>query len=190
MAESGDLLRIILNSKDATHNAYKTIEIEHAEIHAGKAFTFTKSTTALGASSWIDIQINCNSTTKGVHLKQIDVNNSGGLAQIQLFEMVSSTNSTWANSTTAVTVYNKNRNSTISNDITIGYQPTLITTTCYTATIRDYYLGSTGTNQTRGSAVETFTNETILKYGTTYVFRVTNLGTAGYASVRAFFYED
>ncbi len=190
MAESAQVLETIIKSKDITHNAYKTIEIEHAEIHSGNGYIVFKSTTILGASSWIDIQINCNSTTKYIHLKNIDANNSAGLCQVLMFAMVSSTASTWANSTTALTVFNKNKNSSNSAAVTFGYQPSLITSTCYTV-IDETYSGSTGT-ASGGRAVGISANEeeTLLRLGSTYVARLLNLGPAGYATLRLFFYED
>jgi hypothetical protein len=188
MAESGIILDVIQKSKDKYHYAHKTIEIEHSEIHEGDAYIIGKSTTALAASSWIDIQLNCSNTSIPVHLKSFYINNSAGFSQVALYEMISSTSSTWVNSTTVLTPINLNRNSTKTSFVSAGYQPTLISSSCYLL-LADTYVGSTGTNQANGNGQVQSDIEYVLKSGSTYVVRVTNLGGAGYCAVRLFYYE-
>jgi hypothetical protein len=74
-----------------------------------KAFynEFNTSTDALGASSWIDLQINASTVSKTI-LQDVDINHSVGMCRFTVYE--ATTNTTAATGSAAVTLANANRN--------------------------------------------------------------------------------
>lgn len=166
------------------------IDADHAMIHRGEFFTVYQTTTALGASSWVDFYF-ITDTDIETHLKQIDATNSGGLCEFLICEG----GTTMTMGGTTCVSYNRNRNSTIVTSLSVNKNTTWgstsggITST-QTNVVSRFYIGSTGTAPTRLGGSESNSLEWILKNATTYVIRMNNLGTAGYASLRLHFYEE
>lgn len=175
---------------DNESNMITTMESDHAEIHRSRFYTAYQTTTILGASSWLDFYL-ITSTQVDMHLKQIDATISGGLAEIYICE--GGTTMTMGTSTNIV--YNRNRNSTSLSYNTIyknsswGTTGTISSSMCNDI-ISHFYVGTTGTNSARVGASESNSLEWILKQGTTYIIRVYNQGSNGFASLRIHFYEE
>lgn len=191
MALQNPLAQQFQNSKDATHNSWKVTDISHAEIHDGNGYEINTFTTSLGASSWIFVQMNNASTSKSVHLESINLNHSAGLARVRVFEQT--TASTMATGNTSLDVIQLNRNETSNTIIEAYSNPTLVSTnSSETNLIRDYLIGSTGSNAFGGANDPHLKeDEIVFKLNTTYVVRVDDLsGDAGYNSLSLFWYED
>lgn len=158
-------------------------------IRDGKFFRVDRSTTALAASSWLDIEIDTVST--GTKLN-FEINNSAGLGEVLLIEL--STSSTYGHGGLAVGSINPNRVSTYTAEtlcFTSGTNTAFITSTIASTQgtyLTDYYINSSGANISISPfrAKENF----ILKGGTTYVLRLYNRSVVGYASMSVLISED
>jgi len=195
MAESGIVLGIIQNAKDSIHSSIKVIPIEHAEIHSGKFYAASRSTSDLGASSWLDLELITPSSSVSYSHLYWDFNVSGGLGEIVFCDL--STATTYAHGASTMAAINKNRVSTNTAGLSIFYGSTtsgFITSTMTSSQavlLANYYEGSTGTNAGRaGAGGDMQVHEYILASNSTYVLRLWNRGTAGAASLRLFWYED
>lgn len=196
MAESNVVLNILQYCKDVLAYRFVSQSPEHSEIHKGHYFQVDRSTSVLGASSWIDIQINTPSTNVVQIHCYFQLNNSGGLAEVVLCEL--STSSTYSStSVTQLNVINHNRTSTYVNNVTFftgGVNTAFITSTMTSSQaklLQNVYVGSTGTNAFGGNLLiaERCRDEFILKGNSTYIFRMYNRGSDGSASLEAVFYE-
>jgi hypothetical protein len=67
--------------------------------------------------------------------------------------------------------------------------PSSTATSTQASIVYFYYEGSTGTNQGKNAAYGRDENEWILKGNSTYVYKITNLGSAGLATLRLNWYE-
>ena len=156
-------LEPLLNDRilDSATFAVNTIEYEHHEIHSGSSFTSSyQREVASGAN--LDILIVTPSGSKWAHFAyEIDVEAE---TQVYLYEAPTATAA--AN---PIVAYNRDRNSTKAATVVITHTPTGITPG--TTIIRSYHLGSGKTfgGGARGN------HEFILKAGTKYLFRLTNL---------------
>lgn len=193
---NGDIERILLNGKDVSHNAYKTVDISHAEIHSGNYFHVRALSTTLGASSWIDLELITPSTDTGVIHLYINHNNSGGLSEVILCDL--STATTYTHSTQVVyTAINHNQLSSNTANLVIypgGANSAFITSTMTSsqATLIDLQQrGSTGTIAGRGDVGGgRNADEFILKGASTYVARLWNRNAAGNATLTVYWYEE
>jgi len=191
----GPLSEQFQNSKDVAHNSWKVTQVEHGEIHSGNYYTGKLSTSSIGASSWLDLELITPSTaTAVVHLFS-DHNNSGGMAEIILCDL--STSSTYTHGTTGVSAINHNLLSTKTANMSIftaGTNGAFVTSTMTStqATLKDrYYSGSTGTNARRGAAGGGRNqDEFVLAGASTYVLRLWNRSAAGAATLAVYWYED
>ena len=194
MAESGTVLDIIQRSKDDIAYSHRTIDHEHSEIHSGKYYTAKINTSALGASSWVDMEIITPSTATAVVHLYVECVNSGGLAEIVIADL--STSSTYTHGATAVNRINRNRLSSNTANMTVftaGTNGAFLTSTMTStqATLLDnYYLGSTGSVISAGSyARGRNKDELVLAGASTYVVRLWNRNAAGAATLAAYWYE-
>ena len=159
------------------------------QIQSGKFFRVDRSTTALGASSWLDLEIDTVST--GVKLN-FQINNSGGLGEVFLVEI--STSSTYGHGGLAVGSVNPNRVSTYTAEtlcFTSGTNTAFMTSTVASTQgvyLADYYINSSGANIS--VKPYEFEDKYILKGNTTYVLRLYNRNTSGYASISVFLSEN
>ena len=190
MAESGNVLSIMQKMKDITTDAIKTISVDHSEIHDGSFHQAILNTSSLGASSWLMMQINTpSSDIAEIHMFS-DFNNSGGA--VEFLKIGSPT--TMINGNAMVTVFNNNRKSTKVSSLVIFSNPTggsisSTATSSQANIIYYYYEGSTGGNQGKNASNGRDANEWILKANSTYVYKITNLGSAGLATLRLNWYE-
>lgn len=166
----------------------------HHWIHEGQFFAYSRTTSALGASSWIDVEFITPSSSYPIHFKEIYVNNSGGAGQILLYEATTN-GSTHTASTTVATPINHNRNSTKTSRMTVrgGAVQALpsystVTSTQYTLVYNETF-GSTGTAASKEGGLFEPRNEVVLKFNTTYVLRLFNNSAAGWAEIKPFWYE-
>jgi hypothetical protein len=193
--ETKRLNDIITRSFDSLGNAIVNIDILHHEIHEGSVFTAARSTTTLGASSWISIRINTSSDYY-THLKQLYANNSGGIGKLEILEG-HSTGSTMAVGTTALDAINLNRNSTKVFHSGMGIDHSLCFSVDSTWTSTQFQIltnvnfGSTGSVIAKTSFPFEGNVEFVLKPATTYVVTLYNLSSnAGYGCLKFFMYES
>ena len=192
---NGDIEQILLRSKDVSHYAWKSIDISHAEIHSGNYFHARLLSTALAASSWMDLELVTPSTGTAIIHLFVNHNNSGGLSEIILCDI--STSSTYSHGGTAVSSVNHNLISTkIANMsvFTASSQAAFITSTMTStqATLIDLQQrGSTGTASGRGDVGSgRNADEFVLKGASTYVIRIWNRNATGNATLTAYWYEE
>jgi hypothetical protein len=142
----------------------------------GKTFTSFRSTSALGASSWIDLQFNPTSTSTIFHLENVLVNHSAGICKFEVIE-TSSTITTGSSSRDALNV---NRNSTKTANFELYGDPTNISSTF--VKIRTIELGSTGSPLSSGHTLFCHQDGLFLSVDSTTIIRITDLSaSAGYS---------
>jgi hypothetical protein len=187
MAESIPVMKALTGSYSISDGGFVQVPIGHIEVDNGLIYNITRSTTVLGASSSIEMQLNTGSSATLTRLEHLDINNSAGLAQVSIIELT--TASTMATGSSSIIAYNKNRNSTNTITGAVFGDPTLISST--NTFIFDQYFGSTGTNAIRGEGLDSVEEQYILKSNSTYIIRMTNLsGSAGYASFKVLISEQ
>ena len=147
---------------DTATRAINTIEYEHYEIHSGSSFTCSYQNEVAGSEN-LDLLIVTPAGTKWAHLVyEVDVEAE---TQVYIYEAVTATAA--AN---PVVAYNRDRNNTIKTPtVVVTHTPTDITEG--STIIRSYHLGSGKAFGGGARGVHEF----ILKAGTKYLFRLTNL---------------
>jgi hypothetical protein len=148
---------------DGMTNAVMTIEYEHHEIHGGSMFRAGENA-SLENNGTRSILIVTPDTTKWAHLQY----SLSSTLEVE-FEFYEDGNITGG---TAVTTYNRNRNSSTVSGVLVYHTPTITTTGTLLAQRREGAGKSAGT-QTLGVA------EWILKQNAKYLFRVTSRAGAG-----------
>jgi hypothetical protein len=186
MAESGTLLNVVNKLYSTQYECLTFIDYSHNEIHEGDLYSFNYISTSLGASSWIQFQLNCNSTLYEMHVNPSRINNSGGLVRLSVYELT--TSSTFTSSTNTIQIYNLNRLSTKVATMSVTLNPTNLGSS--EIKIKDVLMGSTESNKAYSSPTPTFHEERILKKNSTYVLRVENLGNTGYCGFQLVWYEN
>jgi hypothetical protein len=194
MSESLNMQKWISSIVSASQ-CVKTQERSQWEISNGKFFVACRTTDAIANSSYIGIQMNTPSSTIATIHARMRFCNSGGLGKIYVFEI--STDSTYATGTTAITAYNRNRQSTNTASAGCYYIP--VAEACLSSTISSsqgylldtYFINSTGTNANHLGGDFRSANDYILKGNTTYVFYLlNNSGNSGYGSFKMLWYES
>ena len=152
------------------------IEYEHHEIHAGSSFTADYNVDLPGAGVADVLLITANNTTWPHMTWEVDCELE---TDILIYEDATAT------AGTAITVFNRDRNSSKVAGMTVSHTPTSITTG--NTIIRHTHLGS-GKNWGGGSRS---THEIILKQNTKYLIRITNVATpaTNYVSLKLDWYE-
>ena len=161
--------------RDQINGAFCSIDTAHHRVHEGKSFTVShKADVANGAN--FDFLIVTPNTTKRAHMTvELDVEAE---TDMLLYEAVTAT------AGTALTAYNRDRNSASTATVSVTHTPTGITEG--TTIIRTHHLGS---GKSYGGG-ERQTHEFILKQNTKYLFRLTNAtGSNNYMSVKFDWYE-
>lgn len=159
--------------------ALVTVDAIHRQIHIGRLFEAGHYATGIANAGTVDILIVTAINSPHVRF-QIG---ASGAATAQLYEDVSAS----ANGT-AVSSFNRNRNSANTVTTTLFHTPTITNTG--TALMLEYLPGGEASgNRTVGSTLPTF-EEWILKPATKYLVRITNVsGSAISAAANFAFYE-
>lgn len=154
-----------IRADTATHSLV-TVVHEHAEVHAGNAFRYNDPVTiASGASQ--DYLLTVPDTTKWPHF-QLSVDGTA-ITTVEVFEASDRTG------TTAQTVFNANRNSTIAAGLTI-HKGTSGGTTDGTSIYK--YSSGTSSGASKMEGISAYSSERVLKQNTKYIIRITS-GTNG-----------
>ena len=176
-----------INFADASEritSAIRTIETEHAYIHEGIFFeSYNKFTLAAGATRFVTLK-----APAGVYLHYRPTNlvTSADKVTIEFYEGATVT----ANTGTAVTPSNHNRNSALTSVVTLLDAPTVTANGIKFAQV--YIPGATGIGGTRTGANAGVSNsEWVLKPDTQYAIKVTN-GSSGSNDIQINFqwYEE
>lgn len=193
MTESPTVMKVITGAKDPNGNSISTISNFGRGIHEGICYNACLTNSAVAASSWINIQMNCDSTSDTIHLKEIYFHNSGGIAQVHILEQI--TGSTMTNGSSSISIWNRNRNSTNVSTVTLYGDPTNVSINSSEVNILEcVYIGSTMTGAEKSGASNTGIvkpeTELLLRKNTTTILRITNLTTnASYSSMQILWYE-
>lgn len=160
---------------DASTHALEVIEYEHHEIHSGSSFYVTY-TVDLGNGASQDILLVTPDTTKWAHMVGSVTTESE--AHVYFYE-----DTTTSNDGTAMTEFNRNRNSGTAATVVATYTPTV---TGVGTLIWESHFGS-GRGVGGGARSE---NEFVLKQNTKYMLRVTNAtANANYIAIAINWYE-
>ena len=177
----------IINFADASErltSAIRTIETEHAYIHEGIFYeSYNKFTLAAGAKRVVTIK---SPVGKYLHYRPTNLVTSADKVTIEFYEGATVT----AETGTAVTPSNHDRNSALTSGVTLLDAPTV--TADGTKFAQVYIPGATGTGGTRtGQSAGTSGSEWVLKPNTVYLIRVTN-GSSGSNDIQVNFqwYEE
>lgn len=194
MAESNLLQKWISGCISECENNFVIQENATNEIHLSNFYTLNQNGSAIANSSYLNFQINTpTSDITTVVIKQINVNMSGGLCELLLLESPT----TFVSGNINLIFANRNFNSTkVQNFISYSNPDGACLTSTATSTQCTkkayFYFSSTGSAQSRGTMPEnSITYEIVLKYNTTYIWKLTNLsGGNSYGSFRIHLYEN
>lgn len=148
---------------DNSTQALMTIDYAHHEIHAGSHFKAGYQDVSMATGDTISLVVVTPNSTKYAHWTLTA--QSTGEVNIQVFE-----GATPSDSGTAVTVWNRNRNSSTANTTLVGHTPTIghpIATTRGTKMV-EKWIGSTGFKEAIGGE-QRGDSEFILKANTKYL---------------------
>jgi len=181
---------VLLGMKDPTGSSVKTITHLHSKIHSGKAFKacFTSSATTDGAVVYLQIN---GSSDVDAHLKEFNVHTSEGFLDIKFIEC--STSSTHTTGSASVSVYDKNRTTKNSANITFFSDPTDVNSTASNNIVIDRFQvgGTAGSSLTpTGSQINVSQDEWVIG-NSTYIIEITCQTTAAsfYLNGCLIFYE-
>ena len=177
----------IVNFADASEritSAIRTIETEHSYIHEGIFFeSYNKFTLAAGAKRVVTIKAPVG---KYLHYRPTNLVTSADKVTIEFYEGATVT----AETGTAVTPSNHNRNSALTSGVTLLDAPTV--TADGTKFAQVYIPGATGVGGSRtGASAGVSNSEWVLKPNTVYMIKVTN-GSSGSNDIQINFqwYEE
>lgn len=145
-----------------------SIESEHHEIHGGHHYFHSSIITIAGSAS-----ANIILETDGA--EQHFTYSIG--SDIAGFTLYSYEKVTADSNGTLLPTLNNNRNSTNTSALVVRLNPTNVSTVGSTA-IRSAYVGTAGTGVNRSAGTITRSTETILKFNTKYLIRITNLSAS------------
>jgi len=157
---------------DADTGSLKTIDTAHHEVHEGEFFHLGHFFSDVADTASADILIRVGAS-KNLHINFRAV--AGGACDVFLYEGTTVTSNGSPNYGTAITPYDKNRETANTATGNYYYGPTI--DAVGTELVRDLLLGSTRPQSIIGGEVRS-NSEWILKKGQTYLFRVTN-GSGG-----------
>ena len=158
---------------DRSTNAINTIEYEHHELHAGSMFC-VNNMADLGSGASAVFLISTPSTSTWAHLKY-DVSVEAEMS-LQMWE-----SSTTSSDGVALSVYNRNRNSSGSNTVAIYISPNITASGTQIGALKRGG-GTSAPGRFGGNARAD--DEFILKTGTKYLMKIINdgAGTAWYSA--------
>lgn len=158
--------------------AIPVLSVEHNKIHGGKLFTAQVANAALGTGALLYIEVNIPEGTE-LHLKSVAFYNGDD----GHFELVESP--TLTPGVSAITPYNRKRNSVKAPIITLASNPTGISS----GTVLEEMFFK-GTNQAPGILITT-DFEWVLKGDSVYLLRLTNSGAGSeQALLKMNWYEE
>jgi hypothetical protein len=146
-----------------TDGAAVTIDFAHNEIHEGNSYVANWLFPNVGNNSYADLHIIAGST-KAPHIQMFVVGD--GKSYISLYR-----GATYSNSGTALTVYNRNGESSNTSQSQFYYSPTI--SDSGTMLYQTLLPGGTGSRAVGAQTGER--SETIFKYSTDYLLRVKNV---------------
>ena len=147
---------------DPKTNAFKGVDYEHAEIHAGDHYFFSGHEVEADTGT-IEFIIVTPDTTKWAHMTFVIIGTEK--LEVDVYEGASG-----ISGGASVTPINNNRNSSNTSGLTVTKDPTSITGDG--TLIDSYSVGSTGPFGQIGTAKRD--KEIILKQNETYLFRITS----------------
>ena len=162
------------------------VQSDHAYIHDGIGYTISGATASIAAgASWtMVIETPLLASGKFIHFRPIGFSSTANIMEARIAE------STTYSGGSAVTPWNRNRNSSIASACTVK---TGVTITAEGAVKLGYFSAGTGGVTSRsGGVADGSAEEIVLKPGTTYSITFSNIGTTtatiGYYSI--FWYEE
>lgn len=159
---------------DSSTHALVGIDYDHHEIHDGTAFMAATSSGSLASAATHTLAITTPNTAVRVHIT--NQAESTGEVTIEWIEGVTVTVAG-----TALTIYNRRRDSATASACTAQINPTFTGGT----TIRTF---RTGSGKTIGGWLRS-TSEWILQPGVTYALRVTSQAAGVYVEIKSDWYE-
>lgn len=161
----------------------KSISTDHAYIHNGQAFSFSAATTSIAAGGVYDFNITTPATGY-VHWRPTTFGTSANITILELFE-----GATRSATGGTITPVNRNRNNATASAVTVNYA---VTTTATGTLLRSVTAGAGGVTARAGGSASGESEEFVLKPGTNYLLRLTNIGstTATTAYLTGFWYEE
>jgi len=172
-------------SMDALTSTLRTITMDHAYIHEGKAFRTNWKTASLAAGATETTVITTGPTTKYVHLRPAVFASTANLAEVTITEGATVTGGT------ALTVVNQNRNSALTTTAIVKQGVTI--SVAGTLEVGKYSIGSGGIPSAPKSGGSVGAdNEIVLKPSTAYTIEIKNVGstTATVVYANLFWYEE
>jgi hypothetical protein len=161
------------------------IDSNHAQIHAGNAFSLGEVfTIAAGATVDVTVQVPAGAY---VHYQATDLSTDGGnTVTAILYEGATVTAATG----TAITPVNRRRLDTPDTSLLAIKQGATVTATG--SRIDQWYFPKAADKGVMVSISKSDTNEWVLKQDTTYLLRISNTGatTSAVVSMRPFWYEE
>jgi len=148
---------------DASTYALETIDYAHHEIHAGSHFKAGYQDASMATGDTISLVFVTPNTTEYAHWTL--TSQATGEAIIQIFEGCTATDSG-----TAVTVWNRNRNSSHANTTLVGHTPTLGTpiATARGTKFSEQWIGGSGFKESVSGSFRG-DSEIVLKANTKYL---------------------
>ena len=178
------IVQINLNDIESITRGNACIDTNHAQIHDGKAFSIgSVFTVAAGASLDITVAVPAGAY---VHYQASDISTDGGnTVTATFYEGATVTAATGA----AITPSNRHRIRNVASLLTILQAPTVTATGTQ---IDQWHFPKAADKGVMASIGKSDTNEWVLEAGSTYLFRISNIGasTAAVVSMRPFWYEE
>lgn len=151
--------------KERVTDALKTIENDHAYVHAGKLFSYAVKFDLLTTASTKFTFV--TPVTGYVHYRPVAVNTSADKLTINFYE-----GSSGNSGGSAITPVNRSRISTIAS--TVVFKSGVTVTTNGTKLTEAYLPGSTGVGQARSGTQISGSDEWVFKPNTVYTFEFIN----------------
>jgi len=175
---------ILEEARDAFTGALGVMDNDHREIHEGKSFSVIGNTGSLAAAAVyvVTLLTPVASAGKYIHLRPAKLLSTANLLAVQVYEGTSSTDGS------AYIPINRNRNSSnlAGTVVTVG-----VANPVYGTIVGQDGAGAAGTGNASGGSAGG-TQEIVLKPGTLYLVKFTNIGaataTTGYFDLP--FYEE
>ena len=163
---------------DKSTNSIQVIDYAHHEIHAGSHFKAGFQDTSMATNDTITLLFVTPNTTKWAHW--VLVGQATGSAIIQIYE-----DTTTSNDGTAVTRWNRNRNSLTDSTTLVYHTPTV---TADGTKIVEKWIGSEGFKEDTGGEARG-DSEFILKQNTKYLIRLTAVSNGIKGAIGGDWYE-
>ncbi len=175
MSLSSRTTELLELAHDKINGSLSTIDTAHHRIHQGKSFTVSHKADILNGATFDFLIVTPNTSTRAHMTVELDVEAE---TDMLIYEAVTAT------AGTALTAYNRDRNSSTAATVVITHTPSAITEG--TTIIRTHHIGN---GKSYGGADRT-AHEFILKQNAKYLFRLTNATSSNnYMSVKFDWYE-